>query len=130
MSQEFHDHLDECAQCRHHPMALCRTGVALLYRQAFGGPDGTGHGTYHHGTPPDLRRVVSQHEIDEQRRGSTRIAPGIWRDKDGDLHYSIPELLAMVDLDDTPANREQVVRTCTAQLRALGLTIIRQDPEA
>ena len=32
MSDEskFHDHLDECKQCREHPFALCTTGATLL----------------------------------------------------------------------------------------------------
>ena len=77
----------------------------------------------------DLQRVVTPAEMDAQRRGSRRIAPGIWLDVDGDLHYSVPELLALVDLEDTPANREQVVRTITESIReTLGaVPIIRQD---
>jgi hypothetical protein len=35
-----------------------------------------------------------------------RIAPGIWEDKDGNPHFSLPELLALFDLEDTPRNRE------------------------
>lgn len=37
-----------------------------------------------------------------------RIAPGIWRDANGDIHWSIPELLAMVEFEDTPENQAQV----------------------
>jgi len=39
---------------------------------------------------------------------SRRIGPGIWIDLDGNTHLSIPELLAMVDLEDTPENRQAV----------------------
>lgn len=42
------------------------------------------------------------------RQGGERIAPGIWRDRFGDIHWSVPELLAMVDLEDTPENRVAV----------------------
>jgi hypothetical protein len=37
-----------------------------------------------------------------------RIAPGIWRDANGDIHWSITELLEMVDLPDTPEHRAKV----------------------
>lgn len=61
--------------------------------------------------------------------GSRRIAPGIWIDGDGNPHWSILELLEMVDLEDTPANRAQVAETIEKQLRGAGLTIVRIDPE-
>lgn len=37
-----------------------------------------------------------------------RIAPGIWEDADGCTHFSIPELLALFELEDTPQNHEIV----------------------
>lgn len=37
-----------------------------------------------------------------------RIAPGIWIDREGSVHWSITELLQMVDLPDTPENRTRV----------------------
>lgn len=37
-----------------------------------------------------------------------RIAPGIWEDASGNPHFSLPELLALVDLEDNPANRKAV----------------------
>ena len=38
-----------------------------------------------------------------------RIAVGIWEDMERNIHWSLTELLAIVDLPDTPANREQGV---------------------
>lgn len=38
-----------------------------------------------------------------------RIAPGIWEDVDGHVHFSIPELLQLVDLPDTPENQARVL---------------------
>lgn len=32
--QAFHAHLNECAQCRNHPMALCSRGAVLLHGAA------------------------------------------------------------------------------------------------
>jgi len=78
----------------------------------------------------DLQRIVTPQEMDAQRVGSTRLAPGIWLDADGDVHFSIPELLAMVDLEDTPANREEIAQLVTAIMGRHGLPIIRQDPES
>lgn len=39
-----------------------------------------------------------------------RIAPGIWLDQDDHPHFSIPELLEHVGLEDTPGNREEAKR--------------------
>jgi hypothetical protein len=44
-----------------------------------------------------------------------RIAPGIWEDMEGGIHWSIPELLAMVGLPNTPEN-EQHVRAMMVEL--------------
>lgn len=63
------------------------------------------------------RRQVGPHEQDHQRVGSTRIAPGVWVDRAGGLHFSLPELLALMNVEDTPANRaelEQYVRDVLA----------------
>lgn len=78
----------------------------------------------------DLTRIVTPQEMDAQRAGSTRLAPGVWVDADGDVHFSVPELLAMVDLEDTPANREEVAQMVAGIMRRHGLPIIRQDPES
>jgi hypothetical protein len=31
----FHEHLDECRQCREHPFALCPYGAKALQREAL-----------------------------------------------------------------------------------------------
>ncbi len=36
---EFHAHLDECAQCRNHPFGLCATGAALLKKAGEAGAE-------------------------------------------------------------------------------------------
>ncbi len=80
---------------------------------------------------PTVRRTVTPQEMDAQRKGGTVLAPGIWLDKDGDLHFSIPELLAVVELENTPENVEAIVAMCERISRACGpLAIIRQDPES
>lgn len=75
-------------------------------------------------------RTVTPREFSDQQQGHTRIAPGIWIDRDGDVHYSIPELLALVQLPDTPANRAQVAEMIARDLRATGATVIVQDLES
>lgn len=52
-----------------------------------------------------------------------RIAPGIWIDMNDNIHWSIPELLQMVDLPDTPENREAVKQIALKVVRA-------QNPQA
>jgi len=36
------------------------------------------------------------------------IKPGIWEDANGHLHYSIPDLLAVAGLENTPENHQAV----------------------
>jgi hypothetical protein len=38
-----------------------------------------------------------------------RIAPGVWRDMNDDVHFNIPELLAFFELPDTEENHRQIV---------------------
>lgn len=56
------------------------------------------------------QRFVTPPEIDAQREGSVVIAPGIWVDRNGDPHFSVPELLAMVDLEDTHPHESRTGR--------------------
>ena len=46
-----------------------------------------------------------------------RLAPGVWTDKDGGLHFSLPELLALFELEDTPENRAIATDNIRAMLR-------------
>lgn len=76
------------------------------------------------------KRTLTLAEREEQIRDSTRIAPGIWLDRHQGLHFSIPELLAAVDLDDTPENRAiayDVVRSFVERLGREDLAVIEQD---
>lgn len=81
---------------------------------------------------PDSHRTLTPKQIAAQHVGSRRVAPGIWLDANGDVHFSVPELLAFVDLEDTPENREAVVEMAIETFRAQNPTasIIRQDPES
>lgn len=73
---------------------------------------------------------LTPEEIRQQQAGSVRIAPGIWMDRDGHVHWSIVELLELVDLEDTPDNRAAIVEITERVARAAGATqIIRQEPQ-
>ena len=74
-------------------------------------------------------RQLTPHEIEEQYRGAVRLAPGIWLDARGDVHWSVPELLALVDLEDTPENREAVAAIAENVARQHGVSTIRQEPK-
>lgn len=62
-----------------------------------------------------------------------RIAPGIWIDANGDPHWSIPELLELADLPDTPETRVAVVQMLKELLQEhhpWAKIIERPDPPA
>ena len=42
--------------------------------------------------------------------GVRKLGPGIWEDLNGGVHFSVPELLAYFDIEDTPANRADAVQ--------------------
>jgi len=58
-----------------------------------------------------------------------RIGVGIWEDMDGNIHWSLNELLEMVELPDTAENRAIVEAMLTKQLKrnCPGVKIIRRD---
>jgi hypothetical protein len=46
-----------------------------------------------------------------------RVAPGIWIDQNGDLHFSIPELLDLYDLPHTKENFDRMKQVCAQVVR-------------
>jgi hypothetical protein len=58
-----------------------------------------------------FKRFLSAQEIDNFRRGGTRLAPGIWVDRAGGLHFSIPELLVLFGWPDDATHRALVLET-------------------
>jgi len=77
----------------------------------------------------DHRRTVTEAEKAAQRRGGTRIAPGIWADAAGDLHFSVPELLAAFGWPDDAEHRASVEQVIEDVLRRQypGVQIVKQD---
>jgi hypothetical protein len=58
---------------------------------------------------PDGRRMLSRPWVDPRGRLQMPVAPGIYRDADQSLHFNVLELLALVQLPDTPAHRASVL---------------------
>lgn len=73
------------------------------------------------------RRLITSREVQRQQADSTPVAPGIWLEANGDVHFSIPDLLALVGLPDTFENREAVVAIAEEVVREAGAALIRQD---
>lgn len=71
-----------------------------------------------------MKRKLTRGEVLEQRIGATYIAPGIWRDRNGGIHYSVPELLEIVELPDTPENRAAVAALVRRTLEAQGASLV------
>lgn len=44
------------------------------------------------------------------------VAPGLY-DKDGELHFDVPEFLAAHGIPDTPENRDTVTRAMVEEFR-------------
>jgi hypothetical protein len=79
------------------------------------------------------RRKISREAFEaEFFPGAERIAPGIWVDRKGHVHVSVPELLEFFDIEDTPENRAEVTVIVEESLAAAApdATIIRHDPVA
>lgn len=78
-----------------------------------------------------MKRKISSTQVEDQRRGSTRIAPGIWVDRHGGVHVSVEELLVHFAIEDTPANRAQVAETVRAEIarREPDVDIIEQEEQ-
>ena len=75
------------------------------------------------------RRKLTPEEIADQHRGATRLGPGAWMDRDGGLHFSVPEILAHYGVRDTPAERARVQDMIAEMIRELypETTVVIQD---
>ena len=75
------------------------------------------------------QRKVGAGEIDRQRAGGQTLGPGVWIDRKGDLHFSVPDVLAFLGVEDTSDNRalfQQIVREQIAE-RSPDATIVEQE---
>lgn len=76
------------------------------------------------------QRVVTSTEMDRQRQGGQYIAPGVWLDREGHAHFSVPEILAHLGIADTPEDRALCTHVVSTALREVdpNARIIREDP--
>jgi hypothetical protein len=61
-----------------------------------------------------------------------RLGPGCWEDMDGNIHFSIPDILAAMKLEDTPENREiaqKFMKSHIEQESPSTKVIVREKPE-
>lgn len=75
------------------------------------------------------RRVLTPNQVARQQQGGTYLSPGVWIDREGGLHFSVPEILAALGLPDTPADREHATKVIEEQLRQQcpEATVVTQD---
>lgn len=69
---------------------------------------------------------------DNRNKLKQRIAPGLWEDMDGNFHWSLPELLALVELEDTDENRAKLVEMLKEEMQDSDFKptiIFRQSPD-
>jgi hypothetical protein len=78
------------------------------------------------------RQSLTSTQVRQQQQGSMRLGPGAWVDREGALHFSVPEILAHLHLPDTPEGRAEAMDMIEGLLREMvpsTTTIVRQDDE-
>lgn len=75
------------------------------------------------------KRFVNLDELANQRRGSTQLGPGVWVDRGGAMHFSVPDLLEYFGEPNTPENRERMTAMIrqTFEAQAPAATLIEQE---
>jgi hypothetical protein len=59
-----------------------------------------------------------------------RIAPGIWQDADGNVHFSVPEMMKQSGIENTPENLKECMELCRQVAERDGIKpIMRLKPE-
>jgi hypothetical protein len=76
-------------------------------------------------------RSLTPSQVKRQQQGGEYLMPGVWIDREGGLHFSIPEILKAEGIADTPEAREHARRMFEEMLREQQpqATIIVQDDE-
>lgn len=78
----------------------------------------------------DQVQYLTDAELADMRRGARRLAPGIWVDRNGFVHFSIPELLAVFGWPDDEQHRvmaEEAIRSVCAE-QCPGMPIVKAEP--
>lgn len=58
------------------------------------------------------------------------IAPGIWIDGNDNVHFAVPEILAHLNVPDTPENREIVAEIARRITTEHGAQLVERMPDA
>lgn len=76
-------------------------------------------------------RSLTPSQVRRQQQAGEYLMPGVWIDREGGLHFSIPEILKAEGIADTPEAREHATRIFEELLRELQpqATVIVQDDE-
>lgn len=80
--------------------------------------------------PTHVRRAITAADVARQLDGGVPLAPGIWRDTAGGIHFSIPDLLDLAEVAHTPANiafARSLIEAFLEDVAEPSDTIIRQD---
>jgi hypothetical protein len=64
-------------------------------------------------------RTLTPAQVREQMAGAQRLGPGVWLDRQGYVHFSVPEILKHLGLPDTPEHRDLVNRTAAEMIATL-----------
>ena len=76
-----------------------------------------------------FKRIVSRETVADQLRGSTPLARGVWVDRAGAMHFSVPDLLAFFGVPDTPENRAVMEEQIHEVARAAGVAELVEQEE-
>lgn len=66
-----------------------------------------------------IQRTLTPAQAAEKLEGSRRLMPGVWLDREGYVHFSMPEILKELGLPDTPESRAFVNEQLSEMLGAL-----------
>jgi hypothetical protein len=78
------------------------------------------------------RQSLTRTKVARQQQGGEYLGPGVWVDRRGGLHFSVPEILKHLGIPDTPKDRELATRYITEMFREQcpAATVIEQDDQA
>lgn len=75
------------------------------------------------------KRRLTPNQVRAQQVAGEYLGPGVWVDREGALHFSVPEILTHLGIPNTPANRDWLTTFMSETLRTdvPDATVIVQD---
>ncbi len=76
-----------------------------------------------------VHQTLTPQQVRESKAGAEVLSPGVWIDRRGGLHFSLPEILRELGLPDTPADREMLTQMIVEMMARVspGAPIIETD---